>query len=142
MDPATLAAGPSYWQVGAALAAVLGLLVVVLKLLQRWQGAAGAGEAVRLLSVRRLGPRRELQVLQVGAKVHTIYRHDSAMVLLDSAPAAAPAVATVSGAEPAPVAEPALAAAPAPATEPASTLAGRLRALVAAAGGGSKPAGP
>lgn len=124
MDGGALAQGPSYWQVGAALAAVLGLLVVVLRFLQRWQGAGGQGSDVKLLSVRRLGPRREVQVLRVGDRVHTIYRHDAAMVLLASEGQAEQAAA-----------QPDPPAAPAP-------LGRRLRALVAAAGGTVRRAVP
>ncbi len=85
MDPAALD-GPSLWQVGAALAAVLGLVVVAMKGLQRLQGLSGGEDDVRLLSVRRLGPRREVQRLRVGEAVHTIYRHDGAMVVLAQEP--------------------------------------------------------
>ena len=77
----TAATGPGMWQAGLALAAVLGLLIVVLKVLQRFQ--TGSGDAsVRLLSTQRLGPRREIQRLRVGDEVHTIYRHEGAMVVL------------------------------------------------------------
>ena len=124
MDVGTMAQGPSYWQVGAALVAVLGLLVVALKFLQRWQGDRAQGGDVRLLSVRRLGPRRELQVLRVGEQVHTIYRHDSAMVLLDTE-SHADHVAT----QPAPTAH-------------AAPLRRRLMALAAAAGGATRRAEP
>lgn len=85
--------GPSYWQVGLAMAAVLGLLIATLKFLQRWQQGTAADDGVQLVSVRRLGPKRELQTLRVGDQVHTVYRHDGAMVLLQTAPwqpAAAP----------------------------------------------------
>ena len=77
----TATAGAGLWQAGIALAAVLGLLIVVLKLLKRLQ--TGTGDAsVRVLGVQRLGPRRELQQLRVGDDVHTIYRHEGAMVVL------------------------------------------------------------
>ncbi len=124
MDAANLAPGPSYWQVGAALVAVLGLLVVVLKFLQRWQGARAQGGDARLLSVRRLGPRRELQVLQVGEQIHTIYRHDSAMVLLGTEARVAHEAAR-----------------PAPTVAPAP-LHRRLLALVATSGGASRRVDP
>jgi hypothetical protein len=126
MDAAAVVSGPSYWQVAAALVAVLGLLVAVLRLLQRWQGRVAGNAEVRLVSVRRLGPRRELQVLRVGARIHTIYRHESAMVLLASEDAADHADGGAEG--------------EASATAPG--LARRVRALVAAAGGGSRPASP
>jgi hypothetical protein len=74
--------GPALWQAGAALAAVLALLILVLRLLQRWQPGQRGDAAVRLLANRRLGPRRELQVLRVGDEVHTLYRQEGAMVLL------------------------------------------------------------
>jgi flagellar biogenesis protein FliO len=85
--------GPSYWQVGLAMAAVLGLLIATLKFLQRWQQGTAQDDGVQLVSVRRLGPKRELQTLRVGDQVHTVYRHDGAMVLLQTAawqPAVAP----------------------------------------------------
>jgi len=124
MDAATLGTGPSYWQVGAALVAVLGLLVVLLKGLQRWQGASQQSADAQLLSVRRLGPRRELQILRVGEQVHTIYRHESAMVLLETASSADHEAAR-----------------PEPAAAQPS-LPRRLMTLVAAAGGASRRASP
>ena len=110
--------GPSFWQVGSALLAVLALLVVVLKFLQRWQRTDGAGADVRLLSVRRLGPRRELQTLRVGNEVHTLYRHEAAMVLLKTESLAGERAAADPDAVPA-----------------SPPLHRRLRALVGAAGG-------
>jgi len=110
---------PSFWQVGLALVAVLGLLLVVLKFLQRLQTGSSQETAVRLLSVRRLGPRRELQILQVGDSVHTLYRHDGAMVVLDTQPLSA----TGDAGKPA-----------TGATPPSGSLP-RLRALIAVAGG-------
>lgn len=117
MEAGTLGSGPSYWQVGAALVAVLGLLIVVLKFLQRWQRTDGAGGDVRLVSVRRLGPRRELQILQVGDEVHTLYRQESAMVVLKTESRIQHEAAALTAAPPPP------------------PLQQRLRALVAAAGG-------
>jgi flagellar biogenesis protein FliO len=117
MDPAAIG-GPSYWQVGAALAAVLGLVVVALKALQRLQGGGDQDAEVRLLSVRRLGPRRELQRLRVGDRVHTIYRHDGAMVVLRDDPWTPATVAETT-----------------PAPDAAAALGTRLRTLVASAGG-------
>lgn len=76
--------GPAVWQVFAALAGVLALLILVLRALQRWQPGQRPDARVRLLSVQRLGPRRELQVLRVGDEVHTLYRQEGAMVLLGS----------------------------------------------------------
>ncbi len=122
MDPTALA-GPSYWQVGAALLAVLGLIVVAMKGLQRLQGLAAGDDEIRLLSVRRLGPRREIQRLRVGDAVHTIYRHDGAMVVLGAEP----------WREASATAEPT----PAAVDRPVGT---RLRALIAAAGGRAREA--
>jgi hypothetical protein len=76
--------GPAVWQVFAALAGVLALLILVLRGLQRWQPGQRPDARVRLLSVQRLGPRRELQVLRVGDEVHTLYRQEGAMVVLGS----------------------------------------------------------
>ena len=117
--------GPSFWQVGSALVAVLALLVVVLKFLQRWQRTDGTGADVRVLSVRRLGPRRELQVLRVGDEVHTLYRHEAAMVLLKTESLAGHQTAAAT------VATPAL-----------PPLHRRLRALVGAAGGSTATTEP
>jgi hypothetical protein len=36
-----------------------------------------------VLTVWPLGPKREIQVLRLGADVHYVYRHDGAMVVLD-----------------------------------------------------------
>jgi hypothetical protein len=116
---AGLGSGPDLWQVGGALVAVLALLVVALKGLQRLQAAGGGDETVRMLSVRRLGPRRELQRLRVGDEVHTIYRHDGAMVVLGREPWTPSATPTGEGQA---------ARADTPWRAP-------LRALVAAAGG-------
>ena len=114
--------GPAAWQVFAALAGVLALLVLVLRGLQRWQPGQRQDARVRLLSVQRLGPRRELQVLRVGDEVHTLYRQEGAMVVLSSR--------TWNGWSEAQSA----AAAPAISWKP------RLRALVAAAGGRTREA--
>ena len=78
---ASTGAMPSFWQVAAALVAVLGLLVLALKALRRLQ-PHGAGDHARLLQVRRLGPKRDLEVLRVDDEVYTIYRHDGGLVLL------------------------------------------------------------
>lgn len=108
--------GPALWQAGAALAAVLGLLVLVLRLLQRWQPGQRSDAEVCLLATRRLGPRRDLQVLRVGDEVHTLYRQEGALVLLKTESYAA--WSRTAASEP-----------------PAGGLAPRLRALVAIAGG-------
>ncbi|HOX26427.1 MAG TPA: hypothetical protein PLL30_07575 [Candidatus Krumholzibacteria bacterium] len=116
------AATPSFWQVGLALVVVLALLVMVLRLLQRFQNGAKPAGAVRVLAVRRLGPRRDLQFLQVGDLVHTLYRHDGAMVVLGTQPAATWDSCRTRLGEPA----------------AGSGLGPRLQALVAAAGGRSR----
>jgi len=118
--------GPSLWQVAGALAAVLGLLVLALRGLQRLQGGRGADAGVRLLSVRRLGPRREIQRLRVGDTVHTIYRHDGAMVVLEQGPWREDAAPGAAIGAPAATAQPRWQA--------------RLQALMAAAGGASRSA--
>lgn len=110
------AGGPALWPSLGAAAAVLMLLVLALRALQRWQPGQGVDARVRLLEVRRLGPRRELQVLRVGDVVHTLYRQEGAMVVLKSEPFAAPAAETVHG-------------------EAATRWPTRLRAMAAAVGG-------
>jgi hypothetical protein len=116
--------GPALWQAAAALAAVLALLILVLRLLQRWQPGQQGDAAVRLLANRRLGPRRELQVLRVGDEVHTLYRQEGAMVRLKTE-----SWANWSRAH---------------AAAPQDGLAPRLRALAARAGGAPRhtPAPP
>lgn len=76
------AAGPSWWQTAGGLAAVFGLLILCLRLLARFNRRHAPGQAT-LLTVWHLGPRREIQVLRLGADVHYVYRHDGAMVLLN-----------------------------------------------------------
>ncbi len=74
--------GPSWWQTAGGLAAVFGLLILCLRLLARFNRRHAPGQAT-LLTVWHLGPRREIQVLRLGADVHYVYRHDGAMVLLN-----------------------------------------------------------
>ena len=76
------ASGPSWWQTAGGLAAVFGLLILCLRLLARFNRRHAPGQAT-LLTVWHLGPRREIQVLRLGADVHYVYRHDGAMVLLN-----------------------------------------------------------
>ncbi|MDY0110446.1 MAG: hypothetical protein RBT60_10975 [Candidatus Krumholzibacteria bacterium] len=87
MDNSSLGSlGATPVQAIGAFMAVFVLLILALKLLQRWQPGHQRDASVRLLSVRRLGPRRELQTLRVGGEVHTLYRQDNALVLLKSEP--------------------------------------------------------
>lgn len=76
----------SWWQMAGAMAVVFALLMLVLKGLQRWRPGMRRDRDVRLLSVHRLGPKRELQRLRVGDVVHTLYRQEGAMVQLGSEP--------------------------------------------------------
>ena len=68
-----------------SLAAVLALLVLFLKLLNRLQ--AGRGDvATRLLSTRAVGARRTVETLRCGDVVYTLYQREQALVLLDREP--------------------------------------------------------
>ncbi|MBE0565616.1 MAG: hypothetical protein IH621_06665, partial [Krumholzibacteria bacterium] len=78
-------AAPPWWQAVGGLLAVFGLLFLCLRLLARFT-RRGAGGQATLLAVWPLGPRREIQVLRLGADVHYVYRHDGAMVLLRQEP--------------------------------------------------------
>lgn len=112
----------SFWQVAGALLTVLGLLVVALKVLNRFQRQRG-NDRTRLLQVRRLGPKRELEILQVDDQVFTLYRHDGGLVVLRCEDLAAHGARLT---EEAP--------------GPAATVIGRkLRAMAAAAGTGARP---
>jgi len=73
--------GVSWWQTAGGLLLVFGLLIVCMKLLGRFQRRQAHGRAA-VLSVWNLGPRREMQILRLDDEVHTIYRHDGAMVVL------------------------------------------------------------
>jgi len=70
-----------WWQVVGALAAVLALLLLCLRLLGRLQLGPRSSDAA-LVAVWPLGPRREIQLLRLGDQLHYIYRHESALVLL------------------------------------------------------------
>ncbi|MEZ4388749.1 MAG: hypothetical protein R3D98_14495 [Candidatus Krumholzibacteriia bacterium] len=126
MDALGSGAGlPSFWQVGAALVTVLALLVLALKLLGRCQRRPGAEQA-RLLQVRRLGPRRELEVLLVDDEVYTIYRHDGGLAVLKHEPEASYAARR-----------------PEAAPQPTAAFLGRkLLALAASAGGSVRSVPP
>lgn len=77
--------GMSWWQTVGGLAAVFGLLLVSLKLLGKWNNRSRGSDS-SLLTVWHLGPKREIQVLRLGDQVHYIYRHDGAMVVLQTEP--------------------------------------------------------
>jgi len=79
----TADAGMSWWQTLGGLAVVFGLLLVSLKLLGRWNRRTGAAET-SLLTIWNLGPKKEIQVLRLEDQVHYIYRHDGAMVVLQT----------------------------------------------------------
>ncbi|MBD3221092.1 hypothetical protein GF314_07585 [bacterium] len=81
-------AGPSAWQIVAALATVLGLLILALKLVRRLGWGGGDAASVRLRQVRKLGPRREIEAIELDGEVHTIYRRDGGLVVLRTEPAA------------------------------------------------------
>jgi len=115
---------PSFWQVGAAMVTVLALLILALKFLGRLQNGRGAQDSVRLLKVRRLGPKRDLETLRVDDEVFTIYRHDGGMVLLRRE-------SHVDYVEREPVVTPDTAVA---------GLGRKLMAMAASAGGSSRPA--
>lgn len=74
--------GFAWWQALGGTLAVFALLILVLRLLGRWQGQVGRG-AASLLAVLPLGHRREIQVLRLKGEVHYIYRHEGALLLLD-----------------------------------------------------------
>ena len=81
--PDAAGAGVSWWQAIGGTVAVFALLLLALRFLARWQGAARSGAAA-ILAVLPLGPRREIQVLRVREQVHYVYRQDGALVLLGS----------------------------------------------------------
>ena len=78
-------AGPSWWQAVGALAAVLALLLISMRLLSRWHRPAGRNEAA-LITVWPLGPRREIQLVRLRDEVHYIYRHEGGLVVLSRQP--------------------------------------------------------
>lgn len=77
--------GPAWWQAVGALAVVLALLLVSLRLLSRWHRPAGRDEAA-LVAVWSLGPRREIQLVRLRDEVHYIYRHEGGLVVLSRQP--------------------------------------------------------
>ncbi|PID79746.1 hypothetical protein CSB20_09265 [bacterium DOLZORAL124_64_63] len=77
----TFGAQGSWWQTVGGLAIVFGLLLLFLKLLKKLHGGTASGNT-GLLAVWHLGPKREIQILRLGDRVHYIYRHDGSMVIL------------------------------------------------------------
>jgi hypothetical protein len=77
--------GPSWWQVAGALAAVLALLFLTLRLLSRWHRTTAHDQAA-LLTVWPLGPRREIQIIRLYDEVHFVYRHEGGLVVLRREP--------------------------------------------------------
>jgi hypothetical protein len=75
--------GVSWWQTLGGLVVVFGLLLVSLKLLGRWNRRSGAAQSA-LITVWPLGPKKEIQVLRLEDQVHYIYRHEGAMVVLQT----------------------------------------------------------
>ena len=73
----------SWWQTVGGLVVVFGLLVVSLKMLGKWNKRSGNAES-SLLTIWHLGPKKEIQVLRLEDQVHYIYRHDGAMVVLQT----------------------------------------------------------
>ena len=120
---------PSFWQVAGAMVAVLALLVLALKFLGRLQNGGGGQDRVRLLRVRRLGPKRDLETLLLDDDVFTIYRHDGGMVVLRQEP-----LATHQAREPETCGTQAVATS-------VAGLGRKLMALAASAGGPTRPAG-
>jgi flagellar biogenesis protein FliO len=77
----SVATGASWWQTLGGMLVVFTLLILSLKALGRFQRRGGRSHAA-VLDVWHLGPKREIQILQMGQDVHYVYRHDNAMVLL------------------------------------------------------------
>lgn len=115
----------SFWQVAGALLTVLSLLIVALKVLGRYQRQQGS-DRTRILQVRRLGPKRELEILQVDDEVYTLYRHDGGLAVLK---AEAEATYRARRAEAAPAA-------------PAVSLGRKLLAMAAAGGSAQRHPAP
>ncbi len=82
LDSSQFQGGSSWWQTMGGLLVVFGLLFVTLKFLGKINKNRTGGGQASLLAVWNLGPKREIQVLQLGDEVHYIYRHDGAMVPL------------------------------------------------------------
>ena len=72
----------SWWQAVGGTLAVFSLLLLCLRLLGRLHRPTAHRNAA-LLEVWNLGPRREIQIVRLRDQVHYIYRHESALVLLD-----------------------------------------------------------
>jgi len=77
----------SWWQTLGGLIVVFGLLLVSLKLLGKWNRRS-VGSDSSFVTVWHLGPKKEIQVLRLADQVHFIYRHDGAMVVLQTQPLA------------------------------------------------------
>ncbi len=75
----------SLWQAIGGLAVVFALLMLFLKFLGRFN-RQGSSQETQLLTVWHLGPKREIQVLRLGDRVHYIYRHEGSMVVLQEEP--------------------------------------------------------
>ena len=73
--------GFSWWQAIGATLLVLALLVLLLKLLQRLQRPSAAGPA-SVETIMPLGPRREIEVIRLGDRVHYVYRREGALAVL------------------------------------------------------------
>lgn len=73
----------SWWQTVGGLVVVFGLLLVSLKLLGKWNKRTMNSES-SLLGIWHLGPKKEIQLLRLADQVHYIYRHDGAMVVLQT----------------------------------------------------------
>ncbi len=82
LDTSQFQGGTSWWQTMGGLLVVFGLLFITLKLLGKINRSKSGTSQTSLLAVWNLGPKREIQVLQLGQEVHYIYRHDGAMVPL------------------------------------------------------------
>ena len=81
-----LAAGPDWWRLLGALLVVLALLVLGLKLLQRWLGARAAAGPAGLLAAHRLGPGRTVDLVRWRDTVYVVYRTEGAALLLEREP--------------------------------------------------------
>ncbi len=82
LDVTQFQGGTSWWQTMGGLLVVFGLLFLTLKLLGKINNNRSGSHKASILAVWNLGPKREIQVLQLGDEVHYIYRHDGAMVPL------------------------------------------------------------
>ena len=73
---------PPWWQILGAFLLVIALLFLFLRLLNRMQ-AGHAAHNSGLLENHNLGSGRRVEVVRFREGVYTIYRHDTAAVLLD-----------------------------------------------------------